>query len=499
MKTKTIYILKCFLFLLILLVVLYAVNSVLEPHYSFRTAYWPPTGTFHRFYELDKNSIDVLFLGSSVAVNNFIPQVLYDEYGISSYNLGSEQQSILLSYYWLKEALRFQSPKVVVLEGLFLNDRHSDCAINTTEGLTRKTVDPMRLSSVKVQAVRDICKRDQNQDPMSYYFTNEEYHTRWKYLTDLDFRPVDSYSPKLCGWAPGREEPKPVEPIVRSDEEPSYAFRPDMVEYFEKMAALCREKQIRLVLLALPCSEMTPAIDCAYRRLAETCGVDFYDFSEEQLFRQLEAETDTDYVFDHGNLSGNQKNSALIGRILRENYGLPAHSDPQFEESRPVYRHICTGFSLKNIDDLDSYLQAIDDPRFVTFISARDEASHDLTDSAKGYLRALGLNTEWNEQTMFRRAYLAVVGEGVRYEKASSETGSEPLTYESGFNRLRNRFSLISAGYEDAGGPASSIVIDGTEYSLNKRGLNFVVYDLDRDEVVDCVTFDTNKGSIASR
>ena len=85
------------------------------------------------------------------------------------------------------------------------------------------------------------------------------------------------------------------------------------------------------------------------------------------------------------------------------------------------------------------------------------------------------------------------------YEKASSETGSEPLTYESSFNRLRNRFSLISAGYEDVGGSARSIVIDGKEYSLNRRGLNFVVYDLDRDEVVECVTFDTNKGSTASR
>ena len=77
---------------------------------------WPSTSSFADFYQLDKNTVDVLFLGSSHGVSSFSPPKLYDDYSIRSYNLSSELQSLLVSYYWLKEALRYQTPKVVVLD-----------------------------------------------------------------------------------------------------------------------------------------------------------------------------------------------------------------------------------------------------------------------------------------------------------------------------------------------------------------------------------------------
>ena len=119
------------------------INQLLEPEY-FITNPWPTTATFVGFYEMERDTVDVLFLGSSHAAAAFSPQELYDGYGITSYNLGSEQQNLLITYYWLKEALRYQSPKVVVLDCLMLFSYMPSEVLNTTEGFARKAIDPMR-------------------------------------------------------------------------------------------------------------------------------------------------------------------------------------------------------------------------------------------------------------------------------------------------------------------------------------------------------------------
>ena len=99
MKEQIKNIFKCVLFLLILLCSLTAINKVLVPKYILKNSTWPTTSSYRQFYKMEPNSIDVLFFGSSVCVNAFIPQEIYNDYGIRSYNLGSEQQSIFLSYY----------------------------------------------------------------------------------------------------------------------------------------------------------------------------------------------------------------------------------------------------------------------------------------------------------------------------------------------------------------------------------------------------------------
>jgi hypothetical protein len=102
--------------------------------------------------------VDVLFLGSSQTAAGFNPQNLYDSFGIRSYNLGSNHQSLWASYYWLREALGRQSPKVVVLDcyELFLDNRKD-------EGDARLALDDMRWGKVKKEAVDTVCGFDESQ------------------------------------------------------------------------------------------------------------------------------------------------------------------------------------------------------------------------------------------------------------------------------------------------------------------------------------------------
>lgn len=63
------------------------------------------------FYDEPKNTLDVIFIGSSHVMCSVYPMELYDRYGIASYVFASSAQLLPQSYYQLKEALRYQTPK----------------------------------------------------------------------------------------------------------------------------------------------------------------------------------------------------------------------------------------------------------------------------------------------------------------------------------------------------------------------------------------------------
>ena len=79
---------------------------------------WNNYSTIYGFYEEPQNTIETIFLGSSVTINGITPMELYENNGVCAYNLGTEQQPLLASYYWLLEADRLHNEtlKTVVLD-----------------------------------------------------------------------------------------------------------------------------------------------------------------------------------------------------------------------------------------------------------------------------------------------------------------------------------------------------------------------------------------------
>lgn len=67
-------------------------------------------------YDQPEKTVDVLMLGSSHMYYGVNTAKLWEEYGISGYDFGSAEQSLWVSYYYLKEACKRQKPKVVVLD-----------------------------------------------------------------------------------------------------------------------------------------------------------------------------------------------------------------------------------------------------------------------------------------------------------------------------------------------------------------------------------------------
>ena len=86
---------------------------------------------------------------------------------------------------------------------LYLFEYRPEEPLNSAESCTRKAFDYMHWSSVKKDAVKTICKLDENQSELSYYLPNIRYHTRWKELSENDFTYAKkSQHYELKGYAP---------------------------------------------------------------------------------------------------------------------------------------------------------------------------------------------------------------------------------------------------------------------------------------------------------
>lgn len=142
-KRKTI---KVMVFGLIFICLFLKITRIVQPDWFA----WNHYDTVHGFYKEPKNTIETVFLGSSVTANGIIPAQLYEEQGICAYNLGMEQQPMLASYYWLKEAYRLhpKTLKTVVLDVSMLRR-------TPKESFYRKALDDMRFSKIKYEAIKD--------------------------------------------------------------------------------------------------------------------------------------------------------------------------------------------------------------------------------------------------------------------------------------------------------------------------------------------------------
>ena len=84
--------------------------------------------TWNMYLKEPENSIDLLFVGSSLAYCDIIPAQIYKQTGHTSYVLAAPYMKPDVAYYYLKEALRTQRPGVVMLEAssFFFADSEAD-------------------------------------------------------------------------------------------------------------------------------------------------------------------------------------------------------------------------------------------------------------------------------------------------------------------------------------------------------------------------------------
>lgn len=71
---------------------------------------------WNEFYALPKNSLDIIFVGSSHSYCTFDPEIIDNRLGTSSYQLGMPLQHMDSTYYTMREVYNYQKPSLAVVE-----------------------------------------------------------------------------------------------------------------------------------------------------------------------------------------------------------------------------------------------------------------------------------------------------------------------------------------------------------------------------------------------
>ena len=127
------------------------------------------------------------------------------------------------------------------------------------------------------------------------------------------------------------------------------------------------------------------------------------------------------------------------------------------------------------------YLSRIGSKRYIAMIAVNDDASFSVSSELQEVLNGLGLKESLIGA--YRKSYIVLLDSGkVIYEKMSDQI----LEYTTELHGLR--IEMMSAGGNS--GSYSNILINGVDYSQDKRGLNIVLYDKFMKTVLDSVCFD---------
>lgn len=270
-----------------------------------------------------KTRHDVLFIGDCEVFESFVPAILWEDYGISSFLRGGAQQLPWHSYYMLEDALRYETPRVVVFNVYAL--RYGE---PQKEAYNRMALDGMEWSRVKLRAV--LASMTEEEELWTYLFPFFRYHSRWSELTAEDLRyawgekpPVsDSGYLMQTGVAPADpQEQVPPEPLVDTTL-PSRAM-----EHLDRMRELCAERGIELILVKAPTNfwryhwyEEWEAQVTAY---AERHGLTYYNLIPLSEEIGLDMATDTYDGGAHLNVYGAEKLTRYFGELLSRQHALP--------------------------------------------------------------------------------------------------------------------------------------------------------------------------------
>ena len=309
---------KCLIVLVFVVAALWFLQKLLVPKYIVKNE----EGVLCGEYYDNAGGNDVLFIGDCEVYSNFSPITLWKEYGITSVIRGTPQQLIWQSYYMLEDTLRYETPKVVVYNVFSM--KYSE---PQSEAFNRLSLDGMRWSSVKVNAIKASMKEDEDETFMSYVFPILRFHSRWNELTDEDFTYLFNREKLSHNGYVMRVDSKPVttlpDPIPLAD----YTYADIDWQYLDKIRDCCKEHGITLVLIKSPSCQpyWFEEWDKQIADYADRNGLTYINFLAHGDETGIDYTTDTYDAGLHLNLSGAEKASMWFGKFLAQLPGITDH------------------------------------------------------------------------------------------------------------------------------------------------------------------------------
>ena len=513
MKRKLKILAKIVCFCLIFVLLLDFVNGLFKPKWL--EDRWASSKTNVSFYKLEKNSTDVLFFGSSVVAASADPFQLYNEYGISSYNLSVVSQTMSGTYFWVKEALQTQKPKVIFVEVKTLGRKH-----DKLESKARKSYDYMRLGKTKleyayatVNSDKETKDNEEAQGIFEYLFPLSLYHTRWSELDydDYDFV-LGNNNSDTKGYAALTNTFKYTSKYDKaSDDAGKYdgfdakkvkysKYNATNKEYVEKIAKLAKQNNVELILYKTPDTSWSVKKYNYVNDLAKELGVKYLDFNLKSMRKVVGinfAEDGADNI--HMNISGGKKVTSYIGKYLTKNFNLTNYKEKDssvtksFQWEMATYKTQMKNAKLLKEMNLNNYLKLINDKDYA-FIVVAGSSSHKLNFSTEqlDFFKDMNIKIDKFQKDSVYGNNLVYVSEDVKSD-ASINISKEEDKYTTAVIDQGGQFSDgMSYSAKVSGGLCSVRVNNNACGDVYEDAMNIVVYDKKTKSVIDTVSLKNN-------
>lgn len=308
---------------------------------------------FGEFYEEQEN-YDVLFIGQSHVLNGIFPMELWNDYGMVSYNLAGHGNRPATTYWVMKNALQYTTPKLIVFDcGMIGQDEK----IGEIEQLHIST-DSIPYSKLKVEMIRDLIEDESKRTEFLWDYST--YHNRWNEIGENDFEPAYSVEK----GAESRIDVAVPEETVYFEETLQYEEEPLGMEYTRRIIEDCQEAGIEVLLTYLPFPDKSGwQIEAnTVWQLAEEYGVNYLDYNT--LWAQVNPYTDFYDANSHMNPSGARKVTNYIGQYIMTNYPIEDQRENEaYSHWHDDYMEY-TEFKKENIrkeEELKNYLMLLND------------------------------------------------------------------------------------------------------------------------------------------
>ncbi len=369
---------------------------------------------YREFFNSD-TEFDVLLFGNSHMLNGVFPMQLWNDYGITSYNMGGHGATLKMSYWMLRNAIDYHKPEIVVLDvyGAIWEDHEMDISH------AHNSFDAFPLTPTKYQAMKEMFT---GSDVMEMVFPFSVYHNRWEELfpqTDSEETETDETESADMQKSETKENSGNEENNIAASEEAEVTLNlekgaesrihvaapaefeqipqdqvsneiTDAMTELIRMVDYCQSKEIPIVLLNIPSPQAEDGQE-RYNKIQEIADVEEVPYLNLPYENVVNFTTDLYDADSHLNPSGARKVTDYLGAYLTENYDLTdKRTDPEYESWNEDYDRYTQQILIPNLvksESLNESLMLIYNEFFTADIETTEK--YPLGNVSKTFLEAL--------------------------------------------------------------------------------------------------------------
>lgn len=419
------------------------------------------------------NTIDVVFVGTSHVYCGIYPSVMWEEQGISAFNMAVSGQDRYSAYHDMKELVKTQSPKAVFVDLYCMTYTYDE----SIEGNQHRNMMCLPTSANSYELLKDNLGTEdaESREKIKEYLLRWPIvHTRYKELGKYDYLdlPENEY---LRGEMVYYETTAVNMDDIGSGSDIVGELTDEDLDWLDKMVKLSEDSGFRLYFTMLPCSVSEEAQQTlnAAKVYAEEKGIVTLDFTKDHL---LDFDAERDFIdIAHLNAIGAKKISSYFGEYIVQNVSVQDHrGDERYELwEKDLNYHYRAEFAhrLQTVGTMEEFTELLSESSDYTVVISR-EFTYD--ESRENYLNALGALGMTEEDFAVGGAWVYKDRTLTKvYVNESGQEASYPLS----------KYDSLTCAFNGDYQPGN-ILIGNEDYSNRGFYLGITVYDNELERVV---------------